>query len=147
MVSFFPNGNYDPDFIFNSLLLDDENEIPLLAAVSCFIRRTRNRINGFMQETVPLYSQSEGAFHSKKFSKISGGNRMEQIFSRKEFRNLAQPFQCSRKVEISVLSKILVFHQNLPVGLFSSLLAYSLEEKKTKFRLQILRNPSLHEAI
>ena len=33
-----------PNFISNSLLFDDENEIPLLAAVSCFMRRSRNRI-------------------------------------------------------------------------------------------------------
>ena len=53
----------DPDLIFNSLLFDDENEIPLLAAVSCFMRRSRNRINGFMEETVPSYSQSEFQSH------------------------------------------------------------------------------------
>ena len=36
---------------------------------------------------------------------------MEQIFSGKNFfENLGQPFQCSRKVKISVFSKILVFH-------------------------------------
>ena len=34
-------------------------------------------------------------------------------FPEKIFENLGQPFQCSRKVEISVFSKILVFHSKV----------------------------------
>ena len=35
------------------------------------------------------------------------------FFPEKIFENLGQPFQCSRKVEISVFSKILVFHSKV----------------------------------
>ena len=34
-------------------------------------------------------------------------------FAEKIFENLGQPFQCSRKVDISVFSKILVFHSKV----------------------------------
>ena len=34
-------------------------------------------------------------------------------FPEKFFENLGQPFQCSRKVEISVFSKILVFYSKV----------------------------------
>ena len=61
--------DYDPDFIFNSFLFGDENEILLLAAVSCFMRRSRNRINGFMRETVPLYSRNFLFFSSKEYAR------------------------------------------------------------------------------
>ena len=39
-------------------------------------------------------------------------------FPEKIFENLGQPFQCSRKVKISVFSKFSCSIQKFPVGLF-----------------------------
>ena len=47
----------------NSEILDDEDDVIIFAAVSCFMRRKLNRVNGFFEDTIPLYLTSEFKNH------------------------------------------------------------------------------------
>ena len=44
-------------------LFDDEDDIMVFSAVSCFMRRDLNRIDGYFEVTVPTYEPSEFLSH------------------------------------------------------------------------------------
>ena len=47
----------------NSAILDNDDDVIILAAVACFMRRKLNRVNGFFERTVPSYLASEFRSH------------------------------------------------------------------------------------
>ena len=51
------------DFDLENELFDDEDDIMVFSAVSCFMRRDLNRIHGYFEVTVPTYEPSEFLSH------------------------------------------------------------------------------------
>ena len=65
-----------------------------------------------MNTGVALFKDERFLF-DKIFENIGWESNGTGSFPEKIFENLGQPFQCSGKVEISVFSKILVFHSKV----------------------------------
>ena len=47
----------------NSATIDNDDDIIVLAAVACFMRRSLNRVNGFFKDTIPTYLSGEFQSH------------------------------------------------------------------------------------
>ena len=47
------------DFDLENELFDDEDYMMVFSAVSCYMRRNLNRIDGYFEVTVPTYEPSE----------------------------------------------------------------------------------------
>ena len=65
-------------------------------------------VNRFSKESDPGRFPFDEIFENFGWESNGTGSFPEKIFE-----NLRQPFQCSRKVEISVFLKILVFHSKV----------------------------------
>ena len=61
--SFIVVNELSEDFEVENELFDEEDDLIVFSAVSCFMRRILNRIKGYFEVTVPAYAPSEFRSH------------------------------------------------------------------------------------
>ena len=61
--SFVSVDQLTEDFDLVNELFDDEDDVMVFSAVSCFMRRDLNRIDGYFEVTVATYEPSEFLSH------------------------------------------------------------------------------------
>ena len=81
VVSLLPVLELVEDFEEINDIMDDDDDIVVFSAVSCFMRRNLTRISGYFEQTVPRYLPDEFRQHFRMTRETFGCTRCDRNLS------------------------------------------------------------------